>query len=62
MAKYQKYESNIYALRFMLNKACFLATQGTSQSSREVKEELATELEDLEKMLEIEIKELFKEK
>jgi hypothetical protein len=61
MSGYKKYKSNILALRFMLNKACLLASQGTSDHYTEIRRELVKEFIDLEQMLEIEIEELKKE-
>jgi hypothetical protein len=47
MSGYKKYKSNILALRFMLNKACLLASQGTSDHYTEIRRELVKEFIDL---------------
>lgn len=46
MTKYSKYESDIYALRYMLDIACQLITKGTKKPTRTLKDDLATEYED----------------
>ena len=55
MSKFQQYESDIYALRYMLAEACKIATNGTPKSSRTLVDELAAEYEDIKKNLDLAI-------
>ena len=43
MIKYQENENNIFALRFMLDRACSRLSEGRQESTRQIKEELAEE-------------------
>ncbi len=55
---YFKYESDLWALRYMLDKACEMITKGTPKNTGDLKNELATEFEELMKVFDEEITKL----